>query len=63
MVKDIKSWFKTLRLNDSIPRGRLQVYIHYAAFIRSSMKKYDFIEKDKHILYPIKYKIEGKEVW
>ena len=62
MVKDIKSWFKTLGLNNSIPRGRLQVYMRYVAFIRSSTKKYNFIKEDKCILYPIKYGIEAKEV-
>ena len=63
MVKDVELWFKTLGLNDSIPRGRLQVYVCYTAFIRSSTKKYDFMEEDKCILYFIKYRIEGKEVW
>ena len=62
VVKDIKLQFKTLKLNDSIPKSRLQVYIYYTAFIRSSIKKYNFMEEDKHILYPIKYGIEGKEV-
>ena len=63
MVKDIKLWFKTLELNDFIPRGKLQLYIHYSAFIKSSIKKYNIIDKDKDILKPIKYKGEGEEVW
>ena len=63
MVEDVKLWFKTLGLNNFIFRGRLQVCVYHAAFIRSSIKKYDFMEEDKHILYFIKYGIEGKEIW
>ena len=37
--------------------------MRYFAFIRSSIKKYNFIDKDKDILKPIKYKKEGKKVW
>ena len=37
--------------------------MRYIAFIRSSIKKYNFIDKNKDILKPIKYKREGKLVW
>ena len=37
--------------------------MRYLAFIRSSIKKYNFINKDKDIFKPIKYKGEDKEVW
>ena len=60
VVKDVKLWLETLGLNDSIPGGRLQVYVYYLAFIRSSIKKYNFIEKDKDIFNPIVYGGEGK---
>ena len=46
MVKDVKLWFKTLELNNFIPKGKLQVYIRYLAFIKSSIKKCNFIDKD-----------------
>jgi hypothetical protein len=36
--------------------------MRYLAFIRSGIKKYNFIDKDKDILKPIKCKEEGKEV-
>jgi len=62
VVKDVELWFKTLKLNDCIPGGKLQVRVHYLAFIRSSIKKYNFIDKDKDILKPIKCKGEGKKV-
>ena len=35
--------------------------MRYLAFIRFSIKKYNFIDKDKDILKPIKYEEEGKE--
>ena len=63
MVEDVKLWFKTSELNDFIPKNRLQVCICHVAFIRSSIKKYDFIKEDKHILHFIKYKTKGKGVW
>jgi hypothetical protein len=34
--------------------------MHYLAFIKSNIKKYDFIKKDKDILNPIIYGGEGK---
>ena len=37
--------------------------MRYLAFIRSSIKKYDFTDKDKDILKPIKCEEEGKEIW
>jgi len=37
--------------------------MRYLAFIRSSIKKYNFMDKDKDILKPIKYKREGNIVW
>jgi len=36
--------------------------MRHLAFIRSSIKKYNFIDKDKDILKPIKCKKEGKKV-
>jgi hypothetical protein len=60
VVKDIKLWLKTLGLNNFISGGRLQVYICHLAFIRFSMKKYNFIEKDKDIFNPIVCGGEGK---
>jgi hypothetical protein len=60
VVKDIKLWLKTLGLNDFIFGGKLQVRVHYLAFIRFSTKKYNFIKKDKDILDPIVYRGEGK---
>jgi hypothetical protein len=36
--------------------------MRYSAFIRSGIKKYNFIDKDKDILKPIKCEEEGKEV-
>ena len=63
MVKDVESWFKTLELNNFIPRSKLQVHMRYLAFIRSSIKKYNFTDKDKDILKPIKCKREGNMVW
>ena len=36
--------------------------MRYLVFIRSSIKKYNFMDKDKDIFKPIKYKGEGKEV-
>jgi hypothetical protein len=63
VVENIKLWLKTLGLNDFIPGGRLQVCVYHLAFIKSSMKKYDFIEKDKNILNPIVCGREGKGTW
>ena len=60
-VKDVKLQFKTLKLGNSIPRGRLQVRVYYTAFIRSSIKKYNFIKKDKDIVNFIKREKENKE--
>jgi len=37
--------------------------MRYLAFIRSSIKKYNFINKDKDILKPIKCGREGEKVW
>ena len=54
MVKDIKLWFKTLELGNSIPKSRLQVYMRYMVFIRFNIKKYNFIKEDKDIFNFIK---------
>ena len=62
VVKDVKSWFKTLGLNNFIPRGKLQVHVRYMAFIRFNIKRYNFIKEDKSILYPKKCEIKGKGV-
>ena len=41
-------------LGNFIPGGRLQVYIYYAAFIRSSIKKFNFIKENKdNLLTPL----------